>query len=163
MFEHPDRSFLEGWPTQAMKKLLKIGELAKQAHVTVATIRYYESLHLLEPVSKAENGYRYYDGAAVNRLQFIKQAQILQFSLAEIQQVFDVHNQGEPVCTLVKKVIDCKISALEQEIQQATARKTMLENYRTSWAVRPLDNPSNVKVCSLIEEVSLTSNCLDAI
>ena len=139
-----------------MKKLLKIGELAKQAHVTVATIRYYESLHLLEPVSKAENGYRYYDDEAVTRLQFIKQAQTLQFSLAEIQQVFDVRKLGEPVCTLVKTLIDCKIATLEQEIQQTTARKTMLETYRNSWAARPLDNPSDVKVCSLIEEVSLT-------
>lgn len=146
-----------------MKKLLKIGELAKKAHVTVGTIRYYESLHLLEPVSKSENGYRYYDDEAVTRLQFIKQAQTLQFSLAEIQQVFDVRNHGQPVCTLVKTLIDCKIATLEQEIQQATARKTMLETYRTSWAARPLDNLSDVKVCSLIEEVSLTSNCLEAI
>ncbi|MBE9156458.1 MerR family transcriptional regulator [Nodosilinea sp. LEGE 06152] len=146
-----------------MKKLLKIGELSKQAHVTVATIRYYESLHLLEPVSKAENGYRYYDDEAITRLQFIKQAQTLQFSLAEIQQVFDVRKQGEPVCTLVKTLIDGKITKLEQEIQQATARKTMLETYRTSWAARPLDNPSNVKVCSLIEEVGLTLDCLEAI
>jgi DNA-binding transcriptional MerR regulator len=87
----------------------------------------------------------------------------LQFSLAEIQQVFDVRKQGEPVCTLVKTMIDYKIATLEQEIQQATDRKTMLETYRTSWSTRPLDNPSNVKVCSLIEEVSLTSNRLDAI
>lgn len=72
-----------------MKKLLKIGELAKQAQVTVATIRYYQSIHLLEPVSKAENGYSYYDETTISRLQFIKQAQTLQFSLAEIQQVSD--------------------------------------------------------------------------
>lgn len=146
-----------------MKKLFKIGELAKQSRVTVATIRYYESLHLLEPVSKAENGYRYYDDEAATRLQFIKQAQTLQFSLAEIQQIFDVRKQGRPVCTLVKTLIDSKIATLEQEIQQAASRKIMLETYRKSWAARPLDNPSNVKVCSLIEEVSLTSNRLDTI
>lgn len=86
-----------------MKKLLKIGELAKQAHVTVATIRYYESLHLLEPVSKAENGYRYYDDEAVTRLQFVKQAQTLQFSLAEIQQVFDVRKQGSRSAPWLKR------------------------------------------------------------
>ncbi|MBD1919270.1 MULTISPECIES: heavy metal-responsive transcriptional regulator [Cyanophyceae] len=140
-----------------MKNLLKIGELAKQANVTVATIRYYESLHLLEPVSKAENGYRYYDETTVSRLQFIKQAQSLQFSLAEIQQVIDVRNQGEPVCNLVKALLDQKIATLEQEIQQAATLKTRLDAYRTSWVARPLDNPSAVKVCSLIEEVGLPS------
>jgi hypothetical protein len=34
--------------------------------------------------------------------------------------------------TLIKTLIDCKIKTLEQKIQQATARKTMLETYRTS-------------------------------
>jgi DNA-binding transcriptional MerR regulator len=93
----------------------------------------------------------------ISRLQFIKQAQSLQFSLAEIQQVIDVRNQGEPVCTLVKALLDQKIATLEQEIQQAATLKTRLDAYRTSWMARPLDNPSAVKVCSLIEEVGLPS------
>lgn len=141
-----------------MKKLLKIGELAKQAQVTVATIRYYQSIHLLEPVSKAENGYSYYDETTVSRLQFIKQAQALQFSLAEIQRVVDAHKQGEPACTLVKALLDHKIAELEQHIQQVTALKIQLDAYRSSWVDRPLDNPSDVKVCSLIEEVDITSS-----
>lgn len=141
-----------------MKKLLKIGELAKQAQVTVATIRYYQSIHLLEPVSKAENGYSYYDETTVSRLQFIKQAQALQFSLAEIQQVVDARKQGEPACTLVKALLDRKIAGLEQHIQQAMALKIQLDAYRSSWVDRPPDDPSDVKVCSLIEEVDITSS-----
>jgi hypothetical protein len=41
-----------------------------------------------------------------------------------------------------------KIATLEQEIQQAMASKTMLESYRTTWAARPLDNPSDIKICN---------------
>lgn len=62
-------------------KLLKIGELAEQADVAVGTIRYYESLGLVEPAHRSESGYRYYVADAIKRVQFIRKAQSLQFSL----------------------------------------------------------------------------------
>jgi len=40
--------------------ILKIGELAKQTGVAVGTLRYYESLGLLEPALRSSSGYRYY-------------------------------------------------------------------------------------------------------
>lgn len=141
---------------QLVKKLLKIGELAEQSHLPVATIRYYESRQLLYPAKKTENGYRYYDERAIKRLRFIKQAQSLQFSLSEIQQVLDIRHQGRPTCPLVKDLLDRKIAELEQGIQQATILKAELETYRASWIARPLDNPSEEGVCSLIEEVAFT-------
>ena len=54
--------------------LFKIGELASQSNVAVATIRYYESLQLIKPVKKTSSGYRYYDQTAIKRVKFIKQA-----------------------------------------------------------------------------------------
>lgn len=136
-----------------MKKLFKIGELAEQTNVAVATIRYYESLSLLAPAKKAENGYRYYDEKAIKQLRFIKQAQSLQFSLSEIQQVLEISQKGKPTCPLVKDLLDRKITELEQRIEQAFILKAQLENYRTSWVERPLDQPSEGQICSLIEEV----------
>ncbi len=142
---------------QPWQNLLKIGELAEQTHVAVATIRYYETLGLLEPVKKADNGYRYYDEKAIKRLRFIKQAQALRFSLAEIQQVLNVRHQGQPTCPLVKDLLDRKIAELEQSIQQAILLKAELETYRKSWLTRPLDHLSEDKICSLIEEVDFAS------
>lgn len=94
------------------KKLLKIGELAKQTEVAVATIRYYETLGLIEPLQRSESGYRYYDNEAIKRLQFIKKAQSLQFSLCEIQQVLGVRSQGNPACLLVRDLLKQKIAHL---------------------------------------------------
>jgi len=142
---------------QSERELLKIGNLAEQAHVPIATIRYYESLGLLEPTKKAKNGYRYYDETAIKRLRFIKQAQSLRFSLSEIQQVLDVRHQGSPTCLLVKDLLARKIAELEQGIQQAILLKAELEAYHASWTTRPLDDPSKGEICSLIEEVSSAS------
>lgn len=135
-------------------KLLKIGELAEQAGVAVGTIRYYESLGLLEPVHRSESGYRYYATDAVKRVQFIRKAQSLQFSLSEIQQILGVRRQGEPACPLVHNLLSQKIADLEQQLYQITTLKTELETYRDRWTDRPLDDPCNQELCSMIEEVA---------
>ncbi|YAF96825.1 MAG: heavy metal-responsive transcriptional regulator [Nodularia sp. CChRGM 3473] len=135
-------------------KLLKIGELAKQTDVAVGTIRYYESLGLLTPVERSENGYRYYDSAAIKRLKFIKKAQSLQFSLSEIQQVVGVRSHGDPACSLVRGLLKKKIVDLEEQIYRMKALKKELEAYQERWESRPLDDPCSKELCSMIEEVA---------
>lgn len=73
---------------------LKIGEIARATGVAVSTLRYYESLGLMQPVDRGENGYRYYEAAQIDRVQFIKKAQALRFSLEEIRQILGVREQG---------------------------------------------------------------------
>ena len=51
---------------------MKIGELAKAAHVEVETIRYYERIGLLPAPSRSPNGYRAYAGGHLERLAFIR-------------------------------------------------------------------------------------------
>ena len=143
--------------TQSQEKLLKIGELAAQTKVAVATIRYYESLGLLEPTSRGESGYRYYDEASVNQLQFIKKAQSLQFSLSEIQQILGVRRQGNAACSVVRDLLHEKIAHLEEQIGLMQSLKTELEDYQDRWSGRPMDDPCSKELCSLIEEVARTT------
>lgn len=133
---------------------LKIGELSALTNVAVATIRYYETLGLLEPICRADSGYRYYNEESVQRLQFIKKAQSLQFSLSEIQQILGVRHQGNPVCPVVRDLLNQKIAHLDEQIRLMQSLKTELEVYRQRWADRPLDDPCSRELCSLIEEVS---------
>jgi DNA-binding transcriptional MerR regulator len=135
-------------------KLLKIGELAKQADVAVGTIRYYESLGLLEPAQRSKSGYRYYTANAIKRLEFIKKAQLLRFSLSEVQQILGVRDRGEPVCSLVHALLNKKIKELDEQLRQISMFKTELENYRDLWTNRTFDEPQGQQVCSLIEEVA---------
>ncbi len=124
----------------------------------MATIRYYETLGLLEPTARAESGYRYYDDAAVQRLQFIRKAQSLQFSLSEIQQIVQVRYQGCPACPVVRDWLDRKIGTLGEQIRLMQTLKGELETYRDRWADRPLDDPDSQELCSLIEEIDYVSD-----
>ncbi|PSO72672.1 MAG: transcriptional regulator, partial [Cyanobacteria bacterium QH_8_48_120] len=66
---------------------MRIGELAEQAGVTPRTIRYYESLGLLEPSEREGTGFRYYTEAELARLQKINALKELGLSLEEISSV----------------------------------------------------------------------------
>ncbi len=50
---------------------MKIGELANTAGVTTKTIRYYESIGVLEEPARTESGYRMYGPGSIERLDFV--------------------------------------------------------------------------------------------
>lgn len=66
---------------------LTIGQLAKNAGVNIETIRYYERRGLIPEPPRRESGYRQYSPEFVTRIQFIKRAQELGFSLNEIAEL----------------------------------------------------------------------------
>ena len=64
---------------------MTIGHLAKEAGVNVETIRYYQRRGLLEEPEKPIGGHRRYPRVALDRIAFIRRAQKLGFSLAEVR------------------------------------------------------------------------------
>ncbi len=135
---------------------LKIGEIAKQTGVSVGTLRYYEGLWLIYPAERGENGYRYYTPETIQQVHFIKQAQVLGFSLDEIRRILDVRDRGEIPCDLVRALLNHKIESMDEQIQQMLAFKAHLEEYRDRWAVLDTTQLSE-QVCPLIDSVSIAS------
>ncbi len=70
---------------------LTIGRLAKAAGVGVETVRYYQSRGLLR-VPAANGGFRIYPAATVQRIAFIKRAQVLGFTLDEVRSLLDLED-----------------------------------------------------------------------
>jgi DNA-binding transcriptional MerR regulator len=70
-----------------MQPTLKIGETAEAAQVNVQTLRYYERIGLVKPITRSGAGYRGYDLDSVKRITFIKRAQALGFNLDEIRDL----------------------------------------------------------------------------
>jgi MerR family mercuric resistance operon transcriptional regulator len=61
-----------------------IGSLAKAAGVNVETVRYYQRIKLVATPKRASGGIRRYGTGELYRIQFIKTAQGLGFTLDEI-------------------------------------------------------------------------------
>jgi MerR family copper efflux transcriptional regulator len=74
---------------------MRIGELARQSGVPATALRYYEQLGLLPDPDRTESGYRAYGEEAVDRLAFIRAAQAVGLTLAEMRQVLGVRDAGE--------------------------------------------------------------------
>ena len=139
----------------AVATRLKIGEVSKQTGVAVGALRYYEKLGLLES-DRGENSYRYYSPEAVRQVQFVKRAQSLGFTLEDISEVLNVHQQGDMPCDLVQSILQEKIEKLEVQIKEMKSFKKGLVEYRDSWAAsKPHPQPGDI--CPLIEKIPLDS------
>lgn len=93
---------------------LLIGEAASQAGVSIDTLRYYERLSLLGHLSRSSGGFRLFNSAAIERVVFIKQAQELGFSLAEIRQL--VTTSGNDECKRVHDLLKTKLAELDERM-----------------------------------------------
>ncbi len=71
------------------KHMVSVKQLAGIAGVSVRTLHYYDAFGLLKPSVTAENSYRYYDKAAMIRLQQILYYKELGFSLSQIKMILD--------------------------------------------------------------------------
>ena len=93
-----------------------IGELAHRAGVGIDTVRYYESRGLLEPHKRLPSGYRRYRDLDVARLRFIRRAQALGFTLAEIRSLLSLSAQRN--VEQVKRAAKAKLEDVERRITE---------------------------------------------
>lgn len=107
---------------------MTIGTLARQAGLSSETLRYYERLGLIQPFSRSAANYRLYDESAVDRLRFIRRAQSLGFSLAEIGELLALHSQPEADMSTVKAMAEAKIGAIDEKIEDLRRMRSGLES-----------------------------------
>ena len=130
---------------------MRIGQLAAQTGYSVRTIRFYDQSGLLPAPSRTPAGYRSYDQDAVIRLRFVRSAQALGLSLAEIADVLRIRDHQGPPCSYVAELLDTHIDALNARIKELTALRDELRARRPSGTAPDPDRCQSVQVCYLIE------------
>ena len=90
---------------------LRIGEVAAGAGVSVDTVRYYERLKLWPRARRTSGNFRLFGSDSVQRVQFIKQAQDLGFSLDEIKGL--LATGGAEECQRVHDLLSEKLRELD--------------------------------------------------
>ncbi len=73
------------WMPDNVKQTYRIGEVAAQTALSRDTLRYYERRGLLGHPSRTNGGFRVYGKETLERLRFIKRAQVVGLSLDEIR------------------------------------------------------------------------------
>jgi len=110
-------------PTKRKIDGLTIGQLARQAGVNVETIRYYQRIGLIAEPQKPLQGYRRYPASTIDRIQFIKRAQDLGFTLNEITDLLSL-NDGN--CDEVRTIAEHKLEGIHRRIEDLTAMQSEL-------------------------------------
>ncbi|MGE4336948.1 MAG: Cu(I)-responsive transcriptional regulator [Pigmentiphaga sp.] len=109
---------------------MNIGEAAKASKVSAKMIRYYEQIGLIPPVGRADSGYRIYMQADIHRLNFIRRARDLGFSVAEISNLLSLWNDQSRQSADVKRLAEQHIAELEQRManlrQMTDTLKTLI-------------------------------------
>ena len=114
-----------------MKKLT-IGKLASECDVNIDTIRYYERKNILTPIGRTETGYRLYSSDSVTRLQFIRTAQTLGFTLKDILELIDLQSNTDKDCGDVLKKTQQQIQQIDDKIAHLLDIKETLNALATS-------------------------------
>lgn len=129
---------------------LTIGKLAKAIGTGVETIRYYERLSLLPLPDRTPSGYRVYEPCAIDRLRFIKQAQELGFTLAEVKDLIRLTEDDEADCAQVNAKAREKLVEIEEKIAALT---TMRESLKVLADYCPADEKP-LSECSIINHLA---------
>ena len=119
--------------------------------MAVRTIRFYEQAGLLPAPPRTASGYRTYDGDAITRLRFVRSAQALGLSLAEITEVLRIRDYQGPPCTYVAELLATHIHALDTRIAELTALRDELRTRLPPGAQPDPTRCHSDQVCYLIE------------
>lgn len=136
-------------------KQLKIGEVSKLSGIGIEALRFYEKSGLLDRPGRTYSGYRLYDERVLERLAFIKQAQILGFTLDEIKQLIEHKRNGENPCVEVREVVRTRLAELNERIEQMIRYRDELTAALAEW-----DEAGEIEghVCGLIERSHIGRN-----
>lgn len=104
--------------------MLKVGELAAAAGLTVRTLHHYDSIGLLCPSARSDAGYRLYARDDVARLHQIQALRALGMRLADIGLYLDSPDASPLV------VVERQLAALERQMREAARMRTALLRLR---------------------------------
>jgi len=131
-----------------MPRPYTIAGVAAAAGVHVETIRYYQRLKLVPEPLRPLGGIRRYIEADADRLRFIKRAQAMGFTLAEIARLLNLQRRRS--CRATRELAAAKLSLVDIRIRE-------LRHLRKELAGLIADCDANAEngACPVIQRLTL--------
>ncbi|MEH2354935.1 heavy metal-responsive transcriptional regulator [Nostoc sp.] len=134
------------------KKLLLIGQVTDLTGIPIRTIRYYESLGLINSLRRTEGGFRQFSLDVLTRLAFIKRAQNLGLSLEEIGSILQVYDQGQTPCGEIKEKLKDKVLQIDRQIDQLLTLRSEIKGLLSGW--KNISDHHEKTICPIIQNTS---------
>lgn len=111
-----------------------IGEAAKRTGCAASTIRYYEKIGLIHASLRGNNGYRYYDSRAIEKLSFVNRARLLGFSVDAVAQLLQLADHPADPCDDVDRLVSSQLDDVRQRLGQLQTLASRLERLQQACA-----------------------------
>ena len=106
---------------------MRISELAKRTGLSAHTLRFYEKQGLVSHNSRSEGGYREYDEADLRRVEFVRTARNVGFSLEDIALLLSIRvDKDSHSCEQVVKITRRKLNEVNERLAELESMKKTL-------------------------------------
>jgi DNA-binding transcriptional MerR regulator len=102
---------------------MKIGEVAREAGVSIDTVRFYERRGILPAPARRPSGYRVFTPAAVERIRMARALQHLGLTLDEVIDALHAHDAGDATCDSERWRLEAVVERLDKKISELQAAR----------------------------------------
>jgi len=134
-----------------MSQPYTIATLAQAAGVNLETVRYYQRRGLMPEPARPLAGYRHYGASDLDRLRFIKRAQVVGFTLTEIQTLLKL--RARKSCRATHDLAVSKLEVVDTRIRELRQLRREL----VQWIAECEANTEDA-VCPAIERLDVPSS-----
>ena len=110
-----------------------INELSKRTGITVHTIRFYEKSGLIKGKRNEDiksNKYFHYDDESVEKLELVRDAKSVGFTISEISQLMDAWYNNKITIPQKLEVLDEKLQSIKLRIKQLKEMKKLISKFK---------------------------------
>lgn len=105
----------------------RIGQVTKALGLSADALRYYERIGLLPRVSRRGSGARAYNDGDLSRLRFIRRAQQMNFTLAEIAALLKMRGAPQNARPGVRRLTEKKLAEVESRLKDLNVLRRELK------------------------------------
>ncbi len=125
------------------KQHLTISEVEEQTGLSAHTLRYYERIGLMAPISKGLRGHRRYDKDDLGWITLIKRLRSTDMSIKEMQHFAELVRQGDATISERRKLLEKHQIELQQKLVDIEETLSLLDHKVTTY--RNMEKDSKVK------------------
>jgi MerR family copper efflux transcriptional regulator len=123
---------------------VRIGEVARKTGLSVHTLRFYERKGLLPAPARGPSNYREFSPASLERLQLIRQAQQLGFTLAQTREILDLAGRRGASCEALRVRAEEKLREVDRQIRSLVEIKKTLKRLMRDCATKTSVAPCTI-------------------
>ena len=131
-----------------------VSEIARLAGVPSHIVRYYTRIGLLRPGRNADNGYKTFVPADLERLRFIRLARRLGFSLTGISAILSGIDEGRPVAAeTIPAMLRRRLAENLEQMRLLARQRALMEHALSRWRDAPPHSADLADLCGWLEDL----------